>query len=231
LAHEIKNPLTPILLAAQQLQKKYAGDDPRFRKLLDDSSEIIEEEIDGLRRLVNEFSEFAKLPSAKLEDEDVVAFVADCLRRHEQFADTCSLEWDHRGSESAASALDRVLLQRVLVNLIENAAQAGASEEGGTRPSVLLRTAELGDRFQIEVLDRGPGVSETDRERIFDPYYTTKAMGTGLGLSIVKKIVLEHNGRISVHDGEEGGACFRIELPLKSAPSDRRPDFPAASSA
>lgn len=231
LAHEIKNPLTPILLAAQQLQKKYEGDDPRFRKLLDDSSEIIQEEIDGLRRLVNEFSEFAKLPSASLNEEEPVAFVEDFLRRHERFADRCALEWAHSGETDVRIALDRVLLQRVLVNLIENAAQASPVSDEGALPRVELRTWATDERFRLEVVDHGNGVGVADRERIFDPYYTTKSAGTGLGLSIVKKIVLEHGGTIAVEDADTGGACFRIELPLSSARADRRSEGRASSSA
>jgi len=222
LAHEIKNPLTPIQLAVQQVHRTYRGEDARFRRTLDDASAIVEEEVATLRRLVGEFSEFARLPVAALEPADLGAFVREAMRGVDAAA---LLPPSLEGAESPEIALevasgpmsvkiDAQMLRRALDNLVRNAVQAvaHAAPEGGGRVVVAARPE--GDDVVLEVRDDGPGIAPEARERVFDPYFTTKQEGTGLGLAIVKKVALEHGGAISCHEAPEGGAAFRVRLPV-----------------
>ena len=232
LAHEIKNPLTPIQLAVQECHRKYKGDDPRFRALLDTTLEIVEEEVGTLRRLVGDFSNFARLPHAELRDAELREFLRES-------ADQLAALEDAPGDESTAlhhnvdvrldvpreplpAAIDRQMLRRVLVNLVRNAVQAirdahegeSADEAKGVFGHVVVSARREGEGAVIAVEDDGPGVPAESRERVFDPYFTTKKDGTGLGLAIVKKIVVEHGGRIEVTKSEKlGGAGFLVHLP------------------
>ncbi len=225
LAHEIKNPLTPIQLAVQQVHRTYRGDDPKYQRTVDDAAAIVEEEVATLRRLVGEFHDFARLPVAALEPADLGEFVARALRgvdpagllgadQAELSPPALVLEVD----EAPTSVqIDAQMLRRALDNLVRNAVQAvaAAAPEGGGR--VVVATRNEGRSAVVEVRDDGPGIAEADRERVFDPYVTTKSDGTGLGLAIVKKVVLEHDGSIECTVAPEGGACFRIRLPLEVA--------------
>jgi two-component system nitrogen regulation sensor histidine kinase NtrY len=224
LAHEIKNPLTPIQLAVQEVARTYKGDDPRYRRKVDDAAAIVEEEVATLRRLVNEFSEFARLPVAALEEADLGPFVRDALRGLEPAAmlpsdapDAAAPKLVLEVDEAAMRvSIDAQMLRRALDNLVRNAVHAvvGASPESPV--VVVAARAEEGDAV-LEVRDNGPGIEPDLRARVFDPYYTTKGDGTGLGLAIVKKVVLEHGGSIECGEAPEGGATFRIRMPLVGA--------------
>jgi two-component system nitrogen regulation sensor histidine kinase NtrY len=237
LAHEIKNPLTPIQLAVQECHRKYPGDDPRYRTLLDTTLEIVEEEVGTLRRLVGDFSNFARLPQAELLHADLREFLRECSEQlghlelasegpsdgtleTEQLA-TADVEvtWVVPDAELPAS-IDRQMLRRVLVNLVRNAVQAVRGRElGGAKPEeirghVRVSARADGEGTTLLVEDDGPGIPVERRGRVFDPYFTTKADGTGLGLAIVKKIVVEHGGAIDVGASELlGGALFSVRLP------------------
>ncbi len=222
LAHEIKNPLTPIQLAVQEVHRRYQGDDARYRRTLDDAAAIVEEEVATLRRLVGEFSEFARLPVAALEKADLGAFVREALRGVDPAAMLPSDAADVTPPELALEVaddpmwvrIDAQMLRRTLDNLVRNAVQAVAlaRPEGEGRVVVAARL-EQGSAV-LEVRDDGPGIPPEARARVFDPYYTTKSDGTGLGLAIVKKVVLEHGGSIDCGAAPEGGAAFRIRLPI-----------------
>ena len=236
LAHEIKNPLTPIQLAVQECHRRYSGDDAKYRALLDTTLEIVLEEVGTLRRLVGDFSAFARLPHAALESADLVAFIAECRDQlgHLEDADAESdvaLGGAGEGAPTVGAAaiavswevpagviavrIDRQMLRRVMVNLVRNAVQAIRGVDGLATGRVVVRArSQPGGGAAIEVEDSGPGVPKGARERVFDPYFTTKAEGTGLGLAIVKKIVVEHGGSIEVAGGRLlGGALFVIRLP------------------
>src|SRR5580658_4953654 len=228
LAHEIKNPLTPIQLAVQECHQKYSGDDGRFRALLDTTLEIVEEEVGTLRRLVGNFSSFARLPHSDLREATLRDFLRECSEqlghlRAEPAEDTIvthdvDVRWEVPGDPMPV-AIDRQMLRRVLVNLVRNAIEAIRSskpdpEPGERRGHVVVRARRGSHSAAILVEDDGPGVPEAVRDRIFDPYFTTKPYGTGLGLAIVKKIVVEHNGVITAERSEVlGGAAFVVELP------------------
>jgi nitrogen fixation/metabolism regulation signal transduction histidine kinase len=211
LAHEIKNPLTPIQLAVQQCVSAYKGDDARFKKLLADTGEIVEEEIGGLRRLVDTFRTLGQLPRVEAAPVSLHDIVEE-LRLDPALAERLTVRAPDRPVQVRA---DKLLLKRVLANLAENGVHAG--QEAGKKGAVTVSWATDGTRHAtITVDDEGKGVSDDARERIFEPYVTTKATGTGLGLAIAKKIALEHGGTLDVSPtrGSLGGARFVLTVPL-----------------
>ncbi len=210
LAHEIKNPLTPILLAVQQVHRSYAGDDERFRRTLDTAHEIVDQEVANLQRLVENFSRFARLPKVEPVSLDVVAFAREVASGHPEIeALSASLP------EAAVFArIDRGLMRQALSNLLKNGAEA--ARDSGVEPTIELSVEAEGAQLVLAVSDNGPGVPASERERIFEPYVTGKEEGTGLGLAIVKKIVVEHAGDLTVTEATLGGARFEIRLPLET---------------
>jgi nitrogen fixation/metabolism regulation signal transduction histidine kinase len=217
LAHEIKNPLTPIQLAVQQCVSSYKGDDPRFHKLLVDTGEIVGEEITSLRRLVDTFRTLGALP--KVEKAPIA--LADAI--HELKLDPAMATHVRVQPPDAPVTVraDKLLLKRVLANLVENAIHAG--EEAGSSAEVVIgwTVDERRDLVTITVDDRGRGVSDANREKIFEPYVTTKTTGTGLGLAIARKIAIEHGGDLvlSPDPAPTGGARFVVSLPLRGPES------------
>jgi nitrogen fixation/metabolism regulation signal transduction histidine kinase len=221
LAHEIKNPLTPIQLAVQEVHRSYRGDDPIYRQRLDDALSIVEEEVATLRRLVGEFSAFAKLPQASLEASDLGDWLRESTRSLQAVpeemssADIVRVECS-AGSSALPVRIDAMMLKRAIDNLVRNAVQAIAADPARALGKVRVEARRDGSYAVLEVADDGPGVLDDDRLRVFDPYYTTKTEGTGLGLAIVKKVVLEHGGEIECEHSELGGAAFVIRLPLRA---------------
>lgn len=215
LAHEIKNPLTPIQMMVSQLKRRYKGDDPAFAQLLDDAQSIISEEIQSLRRMVDDFAQFARLPEPRLRNIDLIQLVRRVIElqksaypKHEitfQLAPRLTLE-------GASIKVDDDLMRQVVVNLIKNAAEA--SEESPAKITVSL-TAEAED-FIIDVRDDGPGIPSEYVGRIFEAYFTTKhtgpTPGMGLGLAVCQKIVMDHQGQLLV-TSHPGDTVFTIRLP------------------
>ena len=221
LAHEIKNPLTPIQLAAQEMDETYEGGDEAYRSKLRNARAIIEEEVATLRRLVGEFSSFAKLPEADLSPADLgevvhaIEISVPAILEDVGGGTPVPVEVQvSTATESIRVRMDPMMLKRGVDNLVRNAIQAvhEAKPEGGGR--VFVRAYRRRGSGFIEVRDNGDGISEENWDRVFDPYYTTRAEGTGLGLAIVKKVVLEHGGEVRLDRAPEGGARFCIELPL-----------------
>lgn len=210
LAHEIKNPLTPIQLAVQQLVSSYTGEDERYRKLLATCGEIVHEEVDGLRRLVDAFRDLGRLPKVEATELSL-AIVAQDLQMDPVLSEFLEID---RPSEDVLVCADRLLLRRVLVNLIENGVHAG--QEAGRRGAVRVCWRAVEGMAQIVIDDEGGGVPEAKREQIFDPYVTSKETGTGLGLAIAKKIALDHRGNLYLSPdlAPSGGARFVLEIPL-----------------
>ena len=243
LAHEIKNPLTPISLAVQEIHRRYAGGDADYQRLVDTTLEIVEDEVGTLRRLVGEFSDFARLPQASLERADLAEFLREQAARFGvRGADRDSSETaldellslgqvtditvEFKVPEGPCEALiDHQMLRRVLFNLVRNAAQALVGRGAG---QVLVSLAQEGDFWNLDVDDNGPGIPAVLRETVFDPYVTTKDEGTGLGLSIVKKVVMEHGGTIRARESPLGGARLRVRLPvLGTRAAERALDAPS----
>ena len=220
LAHEIKNPLTPIQLAVQELASKYRGADPEYQRLLGTAQEILTEEVGVIRRLVDDFSAFAKLPKVEPAPVALVQVVEDFARAHPEWQDALSVD----GRASVNALCDRMLVRRVLANLVENAIQA--AEHAGRKPAVRIGVDADPSRQAAHLCidDNGPGVAADARERIFDPYFTTKEHGTGLGLAIVRKIVIDHGGDVRVADEPSPAGGARIVVTLPAGPAARYDD-------
>ena len=210
LAHEIKNPLTPIQMSLETLRAAKRAENPRFGALFDESAGAVLEEVERLRRIVDEFSRFARLPRPELSRVDMGDLAAQVLALYQSPPPGITLS---QALEPGLYALaDRDLLTQVLVNLVKNAEEA-LGDKGG---HIKVRALRRGDDVVVEVSDTGPGIRPEDRNRLFEPYFTTKSGGTGLGLAIAARICQEHGGRLEV-GGEPGkGASFTLSLPAAS---------------
>lgn len=219
LAHEIKNPLTPIQLAVQQCVSSYRGDDERYGRLLGDAEEIVTEEISSLRRLVDAFRTLGQLPRVEARPMDL-GVVVDDLEKDPTLLGHIAIR---RPDQPAMIRGDRMLLRRVLTNLVENGMHAG---QGADRDgAVAIRWSQRDGRVRLTVDDEGPGVPPDKRGKIFEPYVTHKEQGTGLGLTISKKIALEHRGSLELASDPSpmGGARFVLTLPLAAPEETEQP--------
>lgn len=210
IAHEIKNPLTPIKLSAQRLEKKFGEQikDPAFSSCIG----MIIRQTDDLKRLVNEFSNFARLPQSRPTLGSLNQVIGDALELYRM---------SHKDVQFSFSAdpllpefkFDSDQMKRVLINLVDNAV-AAVRDAGNGRVSIRTQYDSLLKLVRVSVLDNGVGIPEADRDRVFEPYFSTKENGTGLGLSIVKRIVEDHNGFIRAFANEPRGTKLIIELPV-----------------
>jgi two-component system, NtrC family, nitrogen regulation sensor histidine kinase NtrY len=220
IAHEIKNPLTPIQLSSQRLSRYLErnranpakNDPPDLVRLVGECSSLIEREVSALESLVGEFSQFARFPTAKLSSASPNGIVTEALAVFEGRLESIQVRTDLAPDLPAVRA-DGELLRRVIVNLIDNAAE---SMEGSAVKELLLRTHFNADRETIEIIvaDSGHGISPQDKDMLFLPHFSTKDRGTGLGLAIASRIMAEHNGSIRVEDNHPVGARFILQLPM-----------------
>lgn len=207
-AHEIKNPLTPMKLSIQHLQRIYDPNDPQSKVKLDKVANSIIEQIDALTNIANEFSNFAKLPKPNEEKLDLLTIIKNVIQVFE--AENIEITLVNQTSECFIIG-DKDLMIRVFNNLIKNAIQAIPEEKEG---KINIQIVEIENNYHIEVRDNGTGISLEKQEKIFVPYFTTKGTGTGLGLAMVKQIVESHNGKIWFETIENIGTKFIIELPI-----------------
>ncbi len=224
IAHEIKNPLTPIHLSAQRMRRRFRSrltDAPQDLKTFDECVDAITSQVDSLKLLVNEFSSFARLPAANPRPDDLNRIVDECVA---SYAGTegvvLKTDLDPRLPQVE---LDREQIKRLLTNLVDNAiaaVRARAVEEPDAEPGhVGVRTvydASL-QIVRLEVADDGIGIRAQDRRRLFEPYFSTKEHGTGLGLAIVSRIVADHGGYVRARDAHPRGAEFIVELPVRGS--------------
>jgi two-component system nitrogen regulation sensor histidine kinase NtrY len=209
LAHEIKNPLTPIQLCAQRLQRQFASAPDQVRSLVDECTSTIVGEVESLKALVDEFSQFARMPAPRRMPTDLHQLLLGALGLYE------GLFQDVRIETLFAVSLPRVRLdpdqiRRVVINLVDNAIEAF-----NQRGLIVVEThddAAMGV-VRIVIADDGPGIAPEERDKLFMPYYSTKKRGSGLGLAIVRRIVAEHGGTIEVGPNQPRGTRFTIELP------------------
>jgi nitrogen fixation/metabolism regulation signal transduction histidine kinase len=213
LAHEIKNPLTPIQMAMDTLRKTWKKQHPSFGEILEDSTATVLEEADRLKRIVAEFSDFARMPKPEFQRIDLNEVIRSSLTLYQGAA---PIEVSLLSKLPQLDA-DKGQVSQVVLNLVENARDAIGQREGG-KIAVSTSLGEAGDRAVLVVEDNGPGVPPELKDKVFAPYFSTKLSkgGTGLGLAIVHRIVSDHGGRISVTDRPGGGARFTIELPLRN---------------
>jgi two-component system nitrogen regulation sensor histidine kinase NtrY len=209
IAHEIKNPLTPIKLSTQRLRKKFAQGSDDFSRVFDECTETIVQEVDGLKALVDEFSRYARMPSSRARPGDLHALIEKVLNLYSGISRRIRLT---AGLDPQVPPInmDPDQMKRALVNLVDNAV-AVVGEEG----EICLKTQYVPDegRVRLEVNDTGPGIPPEDRERLFLPYFSTKKSGTGLGLAIVYRIITEHSGTIRVEENHPRGTRMIMEFP------------------
>ena len=210
IAHEIKNPLTPIQLSAQRLRKRYLTTITNDREIFEQCTGTIISQVDEIKRLVTEFSDFARMPRIKKQQADIIAIATDTLVLYREGHKHISFTLEH--DPVPLFSFDAVQLKRVLINLLDNAVSVLA--HGGS-VSIEIRLHKEEKAVRIIVCDNGPGMSDQVRQRLFEPYFSTRKSGTGLGLAIANTIITEHNGLITVRDNEPTGTIFTIELPFQ----------------
>lgn len=209
LAHEIRNPLTPIQLSAERLAWKLDGKlDDKDAAMLDRATNTIVNQVAAMKDMVEAFRNYAKAPKLKLERIDLNVLAAELLVLYE--GSNCTFEADFSNIEAVVEA-DAGAMRQVLHNILKNGAEAAAADE---QPKVFIQTAVQDEKVALNICNNGKSFSEDMLLHAFDPYVTDKPGGTGLGLPVVKKIIEEHKGRISLANRPEGGACVKITLPL-----------------
>jgi two-component system nitrogen regulation sensor histidine kinase NtrY len=209
LAHEIKNPLTPIQLSAERLQRHFAGAPAATRALVDECASAIVAEVESLKGLVDEFSQFARMPAPRAMPTDLHELLDDALTLYRGLFSDVEIRTRFAGSLPKVSA-DPEQIRRVIINIVDNAIEAVER-----RGAIDIETQhDAGNSLvRIVVADNGPGIPPAERDKLFLPYYSTKQRGSGLGLAIVRRIVAEHGGSIEVSDNVPHGTRFAIELP------------------
>jgi nitrogen fixation/metabolism regulation signal transduction histidine kinase len=207
LAHEIKNPLTPIQLSMYRLKRNIGSE--KFPELFDECYNMITQEVDGLRRMVEAFSQFAKMPKPQLQPCDINSVIHDVLSSYQGILRNIQIKTAF--AELPPILVDEKQLRQVLHNLIQNSVDA--MPEGG---ELFLKTQIEFDCLKITVQDSGHGMSEETQRNMFTPYFTTKEKGTGLGLAIVQQIVQEHDGSIAVESKEGVGTKIILSFPLRN---------------
>jgi len=209
IAHEIKNPLTPIQLSAERLRKRYAKMLESDGGILDKCTSTIIQQVEELKDLVNEFSQFARLPSAQLASHDLNQIVNEALFLFKEGHN--EIQFQFRGGSLPQLDLDREQIKRVLINLLDNAV---AAVDGAGEIKLSTSYNRIRGLVTLEVADNGGGLAPEIRSRIFEPYFSTKANGTGLGLTIVSQIIEDHHGYIRAFANEPRGTRLCIELPV-----------------
>ena len=219
LAHEIKNPLTPIQLSAERISKNFRQsneqhptDNTRLTQIIDECTATITREVAALKSMVDEFSRFARLPHAKLEPADLNEVVQHAVALYEGRLEGVQLDVQ-LAPKLPAAPLDAEQMRRVLVNLLENSLEAIADTNGTGRVTVATGHNPARGLLLLEVSDNGPGIAPAHLPRLFQPNFSTRARGSGLGLAIVQRIVTEHSGRIRAENNLPHGARFVVELP------------------
>ena len=209
LAHEIKNPLTPIQLSAERMRRQLSDVPPIQRALVDECTNTIIGEVASLKELVDEFSQFARMPSPRTVPTDIHQLVLDTIALYDGIFADIHIE-PRFGSDMPPVRLDPEQIRRVAINLVDNAIEA--MERHG---HIVVETErdQTNKVMRLVVADDGPGIPAAEREKLFLPYYSTKRRGSGLGLAIVRRIIAEHGGSIEVGDNVPRGTRFTIELP------------------
>lgn len=227
MAHEIKNPLTPIQLSAERIAKNFhrsegngngangeraTPEQERVSRVVDECTATITREVAGLKAMVDEFSRFARLPHARLEVADLNEVITQTVALYEDRLDGARLDV-HLARTLPVGSLDAEQMRRALVNLIDNALESLAETEGERRVTIATGHDPSRGLLLVEIADTGQGISRADFARLFQPYFSTRGRGTGLGLAIVQRIIIEHGGRIRAEMNRPRGAKFTIELP------------------
>lgn len=223
IAHEIKNPLTPIQLSAERIRRKYGDSITKDREVFDQCTDTIIRQVSDIGRMVDEFSAFARMPKPVMEHNDVREIVREAVFLFQMSRPEIKFELD-LPEKPVVTLSDRRLLTQAVTNLVKNASEAidAAVEADPSRAGtghIVAKVRTKGDRMQITVIDNGCGLPKEDRERLVEPYMTTRTKGTGLGLAIVQRITEQHGGTLHLADaprrnGKIEGAAVRMDLPI-----------------
>jgi two-component system nitrogen regulation sensor histidine kinase NtrY len=224
IAHEIKNPLTPIQLSAERIRRKYGDSITKDREVFDQCTDTIIRQVSDIGRMVDEFSDFARMPKPVMESNDVRDIVREAVFLFQVSRPEITFELD-LPDKPVVTLSDRRLLTQAVTNLVKNASEAiDASLEAdpahADKGHVTAKVRTKGDRLQVTVIDNGCGLPEENRHRLVEPYMTTRTKGTGLGLAIVQRITEQHGGTLNLSDapkrsGKQQGASVRMDLPLR----------------
>lgn len=210
IAHEIKNPLTPIKLSTDHMIKKWQHGDADFGKVFERSTKTIIKEVESLRRLVDEFSRFGKMPEIVKKPVLISTILEGVMNLYRDYKDA-EIKMTIRGNEVPVE-LDAEQFKRVIINIVDNALQAMHNQGSIT---ITIDQDIQGNRAYVDIADDGPGIRDEDKEKLFLPYFSTKKDGTGLGLAIASRVITEHRGYIRIRDNTTKGTVFSIELPIK----------------
>lgn len=216
IAHEIKNPLTPVKLSAERLQRRYGNTiDSDNASVFRECTKTIIDQVDVIKNLVNEFSRFARMPEANPQPYDINSIIEDSIILFEDAGR--NITFTFRKDDTVPQVnIDVEQIKRVMTNLIDNAVAALSSGHGdGGRIEIETHYDVHHRRVRVDVKDNGPGIRPKDKTRLFEPYFSTKKHGTGLGLAIVSSIISDHNGLVSVRDNEPKGTVVSFELPVE----------------
>lgn len=212
IAHEVKNPLTPIQLSTQRLKRRYGQILARENgEVFDECTNMIIQQVEELKRLVNEFSNFARMPAANPTPTDISQIINQSMSLYREAHRDVDIRFNNSG-EAPVFNVDREQMKRVMINLLDNAISA---IDGKGKIVLDLSYDKVLHTVRIEVTDNGKGIPPEDKERLFEPYFSTKKHGTGLGLAIVNSIITDHNGYIRVQNNKPQGTKFVIELPVR----------------
>jgi two-component system nitrogen regulation sensor histidine kinase NtrY len=213
IAHEIKNPLTPIQLSAQRLRKRYLTRFNEDEKVFDECTGMIIKSVDELKTLVDEFSNFARMPAIQPAANNLNDIITEALTLYQEAHRRIAFSF-RPDPAIPVFPLDRDQIKRVLINLLDNAVAAVGEEGNIDLESGYDKELKMVTFF---VADNGVGITPEDRVRLFEPYFSTKKSGTGLGLAIVNSIISDHHGFIRVKDNIPKGTRFIVELPVSGA--------------
>jgi two-component system nitrogen regulation sensor histidine kinase NtrY len=234
IAHEIKNPLTPIQLSAERLRRRYASKLADDFDVFDKCINTIIRQVGDIGRMVDEFSSFARMPEAKLEKGNLTESIRQAVFLESVRLPEVTINME-LPEQPITAWFDNRLISQVLTNLIKNAVEAieGAGLEGIKNPVITVEAGPEGEMVRLSISDNGKGWPKENRHRLLEPYVTTREKGTGLGLAIVAKIIEQHGGKVDLIDAEPDengriGACFTFTLPLKR-PGESDDGEPAAS--
>jgi two-component system nitrogen regulation sensor histidine kinase NtrY len=229
IAHEIKNPLTPIQLSAERLRRKYGKSITEDPAVFQQCTETIVRQVDDIKRMVDEFSQFARMPKAVIGSEDIADVVRQVVFLQRVGNPDIQIDLD-LGDESMPARFDRRLISQALTNIVKNATEAVAAvppAERGGQGHIRVSAVREGPEIVIDVIDNGIGLPKESRSRLLEPYVTTREKGTGLGLAIVGRIVEEHGGRIELNDAAQKipgqrGAWIRLSFVAEAVPADAK---------
>jgi two-component system nitrogen regulation sensor histidine kinase NtrY len=234
IAHEIKNPLTPIQLSAERIKRRYGKVITEDREVFDQCTDTIIRQVGDIGRMVDEFSAFARMPKPEMTIMDLREPLREASFLIEVSRSDIAFERDF-GNEPLRGKFDSRLMSQAFGNVIKNAAEAieAVERENGKVGAIRIKAAREGRMIRVDVIDNGKGLPRENRQRLLEPYMTTREKGTGLGLAIVKKIVEDHGGRLELHDAppdfhDGRGAMITMLLPAAPESAALSPDGGAA---